>query len=97
MGFTRCDLDDLNKEISRLKAELRNLEAKVKALKKQSNDNLTLYGNTASYLETKRLQDIDDINAKVKKLKGVLSGLEARAKVIKNNVDIEENIRNSRR
>ena len=97
MGFTRCDLDDLNKEISRLKAVLRNLETKVKVLKKESNDNLTLHGNTVSYLETKRLQDIDDINAQVKKLRGVLSGLEARAKVIKNNVDIEENIRNSRR
>lgn len=35
MGFTRCDLEDLNKEISRLKAELRNLETKVKILKIQ--------------------------------------------------------------
>lgn len=35
MGFTRCDLQDLNKEISRLKAELRNLETKVKVLKIQ--------------------------------------------------------------
>lgn len=96
MAYNKYDLEEINKEIERLKEVIKMLNNKVNVIRKQIDDSSFL-NNKVLLLEHQKSRDIENINEEIKKLKEMLKHLEAKARVIKINVDIEESIKTQSR